>query len=142
MILYCNIPKVECMINRVGLLDYSVLGPSDFLNFCRGVESSLTEAGALDILPETVVFRNVLQVYDDCIPRSSAAIRTEEDTAVQDAFRSRFYTHARRSLEAALLLLFGRLQSLAGVLAEADNVLSGIGRWNSYYATRFSCRKK
>lgn len=128
------------MINLIGPLDCGVLGPSDFLNFCRRVELSLAEAGVLDILPETIVFRNTLQVYDDCIPRSSAAIRTEEDAAVPDAFLSRFYTHARRSLEAALQLLFVRLESLAGVLAEAGSVLSGIVRWSSYYAARFSCR--
>lgn len=130
------------MINRIGSLDFGVLGPSDFLGFCRRVEPLLAEAGALDILPETIVFRNTLQVYDDCIPRFSAVICTEEDAVVPDAFRSRFYTHARRSLEAALQLLFGRLQSLAGVLAEADSVLSGIDRWSSYYAAHFACRKK
>ena len=119
------------MINRIGPLDCGALGPSDFLGFCRRVESLLA-----------IVFRNTLQLYGDCISRSSTAICTEEDAAVPDAFRSRFYIHARRSLEAALQLLFARLQGLAGVLAEADSVLSGIGRWSSYYAARFDCRKK
>ena len=130
------------MINRIGPLDCGALGPSDFLGFCRRVESLLAETGMPDILPETIVFRNTLQLYGDCISRSSTAICTEEDAAVPDAFRSRFYIHARRSLEAALQLLFARLQGLAGVLAGADSVLSGIGRWSSYYAARFDCRKK
>lgn len=130
------------MINRIGPLDCGALGPSDFLGFCRRVELLLAEAVVLDLLPETIVFRNTLQVYDDCIPRSSASIGTDEGAAVPDAFRNRFYIHARRSLEAALQLLFVRLETLAGVLAEAGSVLSGIGRWSSYYAARFVRRKK
>lgn len=119
-------------MNRIGRLEYGRLGATAFLAFCRRAESVVTDARVMSMLLEVVVFRNALQTYGDSVLLTSSLEDGERGEFA--ALRGRVYGSARKTLEAALQLLCSKLQSFSGVLAEADAVLSAIGKWSDYYA--------
>lgn len=121
-------------MNRMGRLEYSRLGPTAFLAFCRRAESVVMEARVMAMLLEVVVFRNALQTYGDSVLLTSSAEEMEIGGGEFVTLRERVYGSARKTLEAAFQLLCSKLQSFSGVLAEADTALSDIGKWSDYYA--------